>query len=461
MKTIYISDITLKKLVANREVSLLFREKSAIANCADALGAGVVELPPVKSVREDTIIYKTIAQNLRKATLAIPVGFTTKEVDVALECVKDAKAFRLQVELPVSTIQMEYTYHVKQSAMLEKIGELVSYAKTLCDDVEFCALDATRADADFLLSAVKTAQEKGASLVSVCDDAGVSTPNDIAVMVKAVKEAVSVPVYVQVSNRINMAVASAFSAIAAGADGLKAAMVGNDTLQVGEISDAMTVCGKQVDAALPLDTTKIHRSIDDMKTAIHHDSYENGEVSEKKKILLDSDCTLDSVAEAAALLGYELSDSDVGNVHKALKHVCEKKGAVGIKELEALIASTAMQAPSTYHFETYTTTSTNVSGSMSQVTLKCNDELMCGVSAGDGPIDSAFRAIEQCIGHHYELDDFQVQSVTEGKEALGSALVRLRNNGKLYSGNGTSTDIIAASIRAYINALNKIVFEEA
>ena len=160
------------------------------------------------------------------------------------------------------------------------------------------------------------------------------------------------------------------------------------------------------------------------------------------------------------MLGYELSDSDIGNVHKALKQVCDKKSAVGAKEFEALIAGYAMQAPSTYHFETYTTTSSNVSSSMSQITLKCNDEIICGVSNGDGPIDSAFRAIEQCIGHHYELDDFQVQSVTEGKEALGSALVRLRNNGKLYSGNGISTDIVAASIRAYINALNKIVFEE-
>ena len=461
MKTINISDITLKNLVAQRDVSLLFREKSAIANCADALGANVVELPPVTSVREDTIIYKTIAQNLQNAILAIPVGFTQEEVDVAFECVKDARAPRLQVALPVSTIQMEYTYHVKQSKMAEKITELVCYAKTLCNDVEFFALDATRADADFLLTAVKAAQEAGATLVSVCDDAGVSTPAQIGELVKAVKTVATVPVYVQVSNGVNMAVASAFEAIAMGADGLKAAMVGDDALLTGEISDAIAVCGKGVDATLSLDVTKIHRSIDDMKTAIHHDTYEAGQVSEKKKILLDSDCTLSDVADAAALLGYELSDSDIGNVHKALKHVCEKKGAVGVKELEALIASTAMQAPSTYHFETYTTTSTNVSTSMSQVTLKCNDEILCGVSAGDGPIDSAFRAIEQCIGHHYELDDFQVQSVTEGKEALGSALVRLRNNGKLYSGNGTSADIVAASIRAYINALNKIVFEEA
>jgi len=119
-----------------------------------------------------------------------------------------------------------------------------------------------------------------------------------------------------------------------------------------------------------------------------------------------------------------------------------------------------MQAPSTYHLESYTTNSSNLTSSMSQVTLKCNGEIMCGVSTGEGPIDSAFRAIENCVGYHYELDDFQVQSVTEGKEALGSALVRLRNNGKLYSGNGISADIVAASIRAYINALNKIVFEE-
>ena len=103
----------------------------------------------------------------------------------------------------------------------------------------------------------------------------------------------------------------------------------------------------------------------------------------------------------------------------------------------------------------------NLTSSMSQVTLRCGDEILRGVSTGDGPIDSVFRAIEQCIGHHYELDDFQIQAVTEGKEALGSALVRLRNNGKLYAGNGSSTDIVAASIRAYINALNKIVYEEA
>ncbi len=462
MKKIIISDITLKKISEDRAVSLLFREKSAIANCADKIGVDVIEIPAVKSPREDKIVYKTIAQNVQNAVFAIPVGFNSDDVAVAWECIKGAEKPRLQVELPVSTIQMEYTYHVKQAKMLEKITALIKEAKALCADVEFSALDATRADEDFLISAVKEAEANGANMVTICDDAGVSTPDDIAELVSKVKEAVNIPVYVQVSDRINMAVASAFSAIKSGADGIKCAMVGKNALLTGEISDAINACGTQIDAEIKLNNTKIHASIEDMLSSINHDEYEsNNAVSEKKKILLDTDSTVAQVAQAAAVLGYELSDSDIGNVYKSIKHICEKKGAVGYKEFEAIIASSAMQAPSTYHFETYTTTSSNASSSMSQVTLKCDDEIICGVSNGDGPIDSAFRAIEQCIGHHYELDDFQVQSVTEGKEALGSALVRLRNNGKLYSGNGISTDIIAASIRAYINALNKIVFEEA
>ena len=462
MRKIGVSDITLKRLSEDRAVSLLFREKSAIANCADQLGADTVELPAVKKAREDAIIYKTIAKNVQNAALAIPVGFSAEGVEEAWECIKEAKSPRLQIELPVSTIQMEYIYHVKQTKMLEAIGELTRKAKELTSDVEFSALDATRADLDFLISASLEAVANGATMITVCDNAGVSTPKSIGALVLALKKEISVPVYVQVSDKINMAVASAFEAIAAGAEGVKCAMAGKDALLAGELSDAVSVCGAEMGAEIKLNTTKVHTSIDEMLSSISREAYEPEKtVNDKKKMLLDSDSSVAEVSEAASLLGYELSEADLGSVYKALMQVCEKRGAVGAKEFEALIASSAMQAPSTYHFESYTTTSSNTSSSMSQVTLKRDGEIICGVSAGEGPIDSAFRAIEQCIGHHYELDDYQVQSVTEGKEALGSALVRLREGGKLYSGNGTSTDIVAASIRAYINALNKIVFEEA
>ena len=462
MKKISITDITFKKLAEDRNIELLFREKTAVAVCADALGVSAIELAPVKNKREDAIIYKTIAQKVKNAVLALPVGFDKEDVLTAWECINAAKNPRLQIEVPVSTVQMEYTYHIKSDKMLSKIGELVKTASELCSDVEFVARDATRADEEFLIAAVKEAENCGAGMITVCDDAGVMLPGEISALVSKVKAVVSVPVYLQASDRINLGVASAIAAISDGADGIKCAMAGKDVVLTGKLSDAINACSVQLGAETMLNNTKIHSSVDEMLSNISHDEYMvESEISEKKKILIDSDSTLSSVVQAVSVLGYDLSDKDCGNVYKELMNVCSKKGAVGAKELEAVIAGFAMQAPSTYHLESYTTSSSNLTGSMSQVVLKCDGELISGVSTGEGPIDSSFRAIEQCIGYHYELDDFQVQSVTEGKEALGSALVRLRNNGKLYSGNGTSTDIVAASIRAYVNALNKIVFEEA
>ena len=114
----------------------------------------------------------------------------------------------------------------------------------------------------------------------------------------------------------------------------------------------------------------------------------------------------------------------------------------------------------TYVLESYVINSGNVISATANITLKKNGETIRALANGDGPIDAAFLAVEQVIGHRYELDDFQIQAVTEGQEAMGSALVKLRSNGKLYSGKGLSTDIIGASIRAYINAINKIVYEE-
>ena len=121
----------------------------------------------------------------------------------------------------------------------------------------------------------------------------------------------------------------------------------------------------------------------------------------------------------------------------------------------------ADEVPPTYVLRSYIVNSGDRISPMAQVEIEKDGEVRHGVSIGNGPIDAAFLALEQIIGRHYELDDFQIQSVTEGTEAMGSALVKLRNDGKLYSGNGISTDIIGAGIRAYINAVNKIVFEEA
>ena len=163
---------------------------------------------------------------------------------------------------------------------------------------------------------------------------------------------------------------------------------------------------------------------------------------------------------AVQKLGYDLSEEDGAKVYEEFLRVAEKK-TVTSKELDAIVASVALQVPPTFRLIQYVINSGNIISASAHIKLEKNGENIEGVCLGDGPIDAAFRAIEQIVGHHYELDDFQIQSVTEGQEAMGSALVRLRNNGKVYAGNGISTDIIGASIRAYISALNKITYEEA
>ena len=454
MKKIFVSDFTLRQSAA-----VSFREKTGIAKCLDDLGVDAIELAAIKSVKEDTIVNRTIASAVKKASVCIPVGFSADEVEAAWNCVKDAVSPCLQVVVPTSTVQMEYTYHMKDAKMAAKVAELVSGAREKCERVELVALDASRAERDFLVSLCKGAEEAGACAVTLCDDAGVMAPKAFGEMIADVKAAVSIAVYACPSDAIYMAAASAIEAIAAGADGVKTTIADNKTLQVARFADVIRVLGNGMQAECGLDQTGIHRAVAAF-AAKGKAPAEYVPTEEKTAMLLDNDSTVTDIAKAVYALGYELSDEDIGRVYEEFKRVTVRRDSVSARELEAMIASAAMQVPSTYHVESYVCNSGNTIKSVASVSLSRDGVAYDGVSTGDGPIDASFMAIEQAIGHHYELDDFQIQSVTEGREALGSALVKLRSGGKLYSGNGLSTDIVGASIRAYINALNKIVYEE-
>ena len=159
-------------------------------------------------------------------------------------------------------------------------------------------------------------------------------------------------------------------------------------------------------------------------------------------------------------LGYILSSEDQEKVYQAFLSAAEKKGTVSLKELDALIAAEAMQVPPAYTVTQYVVNSGNGIGAFAHMKLDKRGETLEGLAGGDGVIDAAFLALEQAIGRHFELDNFQVQAITEGQKSMGETVVHLRSEGKLYAGRGISTDIVGASIMAYVNALNKIVFEE-
>jgi len=240
--------------------------------------------------------------------------------------------------------------------------------------------------------------------------------------------------------------------------------VGGNGIPLETFSDMVRNCGDRYGFASSVRFTELHRIVGQINWIAENAKNEKAVKSvvsaDKGDLYLDAADDRDAVAAAVLKLGYDLGEEDSGKVYEEFQRVAAKK-KVGAKELEAIVASVALQCPATYVLENYVINNGNIIASSAQITLLKGETRMQGVCIGDGPVDAAFRAIEQIIGHHYELDDFQIQAVTEGKEAMGSALVRLRSEGKLYSGNGISTDIIGAAIRAYLGAVNKIVYEEA
>lgn len=456
MKNIFVSDITLRAF-EKQDTHLTFREKLSIAEKLDNALFDAIELPQLANTKESEIIYRTIATSLNNAMVCIPVGDNAESLDFAVKSVEKAKKVCLQVIMPVSTVQMEYFYHLKASAMQEKIANLIKLSKEKCENVEFVANDAFRAEQGFVETLAKVAFENGATAITICDDEGVAFPEDYENIVKSIKSVCDIKVYVQTSNAIQMAAACAVRAIKAGADGVKTACCSN-CLESAVYADIIRARKYDLGVDSNVDVTNIKTisaSICDIKDGQAQTTNESAKTG-----FVSNVANMKEVADMIKQLGYELSDSDVGNVFEEFKKLTAKKEMIDTKELEAIIASTAMQVPSTYHLINYVVNSGNIIPATANVTLEKDGEKFTGVSTGDGPIDAAFHAIEQVIGHHYELDDFQVHAVTKGRGAVGSSIIRLRANGKLYPGNGASTDIVGACIRAYINALNKIVHEE-
>ena len=454
MKNIFVSDITLK-VVNEQDLSLMFREKLAVAELIDASGVNAIELPALTNSKENEIIYRTISSTIKNAMVKIPVGDSKESLEKAIECVKGAKSVCLQVVMPLSTTQMEYFHHLKAPAMQAKIVELVSLAKGNGYQVEFVAKDAFRAEQGFVESLAKSVFDAGAFAITLCDDAGQSFPEDYKAIIENIKAVCDIEVYVQPSNALSLASACAVESIKAGANGVKTSAIGN-YLSTEIISKVLNAKKYQLNVDCCVDVTNVNTIVSKINGISKVE-----DIVEEKVVLgkFNADATASQIASAIKQLGYELSDADVGKVFDEFKKLATQKGAIDAKELEAVIASNAMQVPSTFHLVNYVVNSSNVIPATANVTLEKDGEKFTGVSTGDGPIDAAFHAIEQIIGHHYELDDFQVHAVTKGREAVGSSIIRLRADGKLYPGNGASTDIVGACIRAYINALNKIVYK--
>ena len=467
MNQIRISDVTMKQTGA--DISLSFKEKIELSKLLDKLGVSVIELEPISQPRIDSLRIKSVAAAVKDSIIAVPVALNEESVRITWNALKEAKKASLQVCAPVSPVQMEYLFHKKPDAMLASIRSTIESCCALCEDVEFVADDATRSDVSFLYDAVRTANSAGAKTVTGCDTAGSMLPNEIPAFIRelyaGVPELKEVCLGVSCSDNLSMADSCAIAAVRYGAGEIKAAAYRLNMVSLPNVAKVLSAKGEFYNATCSVRTTVMKRITGQIawmcQTGRSKNSpFDNGVQEDDGGIYLTSHDDLSAVMKVASRLGYDLSEEDGAKVYEAFRAIADKKEKGGAKELDAIVAAAAMQVPPTYVLDSYVVTSGNTISATAHLKLHKLDKVIEGVSIGDGAIDAAFLAIEQITGQHYELDDFQIQAVTEGREAMGQTVVKLRSGGKVYSGRGISTDIVGAGIRAYINALNKIVYEE-
>ena len=464
MKKIRISDVTMKQAL-----SLSFREKIEMSKLLDKLGVDLIELEPITQPKIDSLRIKSVAGAVKQSAIAVPVALSSESVTMTWNALREAKHPRLQVCAPVSPVQMEYLFHKKPDAMVAAVRQTIADCLALCPDVEFVADDATRSDRAFLYEIIAAAIDAGVKTVTVCDTAGAMLPNEFTAFLRelyvGVPRLCDVCLGISCADDLSMADSCAFAAIRYGAGEIKASAYRRNTVSLPNVAKVLSAKGDVYNACCSLRTTSMKRITDQIAWMCRTDRsetspFDNGVRDDGDGVYLTAHDDLTAVLKVAASLGYDLSDEDGAQVYAAFRAIAAKRDKVSARELDAIVASAAMQVPPAYTLESFVVTAGNTISATAHVRLVRDGKTLSGVSLGDGPIDAAFLAIEQITGHHYELDDFQIQSVTEGREAMGQTVVKLRSSGKVYSGRGISTDIVGSGIAAYLSALNKIVYEE-
>ena len=469
MREIRVSDITMREAAASKQLSLSFKEKLEIVKVLDRIGVDPIEVEGIESSKVDSLRIKSIASLVKNSTLAVPVKMDDESIDAVWSAAKGAKSVRLQVEAAVSPSTMEYIQRKKANTLVADAAAAVAKCAELTGDVEFVAIDATRTDVAFLAEVIEAVVAAGAKTVTVCDAAGSMLPEEfgqfIAQLIEVAPQLKGIELGISWSNNLNMADACAVAGVMAGATLVKATSYPMGVVALDNVARILGVKSDALDAQCKVRVTELKRAMGQIARLCCEDRSKGavftGSVTEAaESFVLTASDDQATVMRYVERLGYSLSDEDAAAVFEAFKKIAANKERVGATELDAIVASAALQVPPTYVLEGYVINSGLSFKATSHISLRKNGELVEAVSLGDGPIDSSFKSIESVVGKHYELDDFRIQAVTEGREAVGESIVKLIADGKVYSGRGISTDIVESSIRAYINALNKIAYEE-
>jgi len=499
MDKVTIFDTTLRDGEQAAGGSLNIQEKLEIARQLERLGVDIIEAGfPVTSPGDFEAI-RLIAKEVRTPVICVLTHAVVEAVDQSWKAVQEAEHPRIHIVLSSSDIHLFYQLKKSRQEILEMSCETVTRARNYCDDVEFSAMDASRTDPEYIHQILKAVIDAGATTVNIPDTVGYATPDEFGDLIDGVfknvpniKQAV---VSVHCHNDLGLAVANSLEALKRGARQVEGTVngigerAGNASLE--EIIMAIKTRQNFFDLTTNIDTTQIYKTsrlvseltgftIQPNKAIIGANAFRHSsglhidgvikmpgtfEIMDPKSVGIPSSSLVlgktsgrHAFTERLAELGYSLSEEDFNRAFAAFKEMADKKKDITDKDIESIVAHELRTVAEVYHLDRIQVTCGDRGIPTAAVRLITPDgQVLADAALGTGPVDAVYQAINRLVGVSNELTEFTVKSVTEGIDAIGEVLIRIESEGVTYTGRGADTDIIVASGKAYINALNRLL----
>jgi 2-isopropylmalate synthase len=493
-----IFDTTLRDGEQSPGCSMNLEEKLRVATALEAMGIDIIEAGFPIASNGDFEAVSQVARQVKNSTVAGLSRANRKDIDRAWEALKHAARPRIHNFISTSPLHMKYKLQLEPDAVHDRMVEAVSYARNLCDDVEWSPEDGTRTEHDFLCRCVESAIKAGAGTINIPDTVGYTTPEEFYDLIAMLKNRVpnidKAIISVHCHNDLGLAVANSLAAVRAGARQVECTIngigerAGNAAME--EIVMALKVRAdimpyftdvvtEQITPASHLVSTITGFQVQPNKAivganAFAHESgiHQDGMLKHagtyeimtpesvglnRSTLVMGKHSGRHAFKAKLAELGYALGDNELQDAFQRFKDLADKKKDVYDEDIVALVDDQMLHANDRIQFVSLQVIAGSKGPQSADLELTVDGESKSTRSTGDGPVDATFNAIKTLFPHEAHLQLYQVHAVTGGTDAQAQVTVRLEEGGKTVNGQGADTDTLVASAKAYIHALNKLL----
>jgi len=503
MEKVIIFDTTLRDGESAAGASLNLQEKLEIAKQLDKLGVDVIEAGFPVTSPGDFEAVSLIAKEVRTPVICVLTHANLKAVDQSWEAVKEAEHPRIHIVLSSSDIHLFYVLRKSRDEILQMSCDTVARARKYCHDVEFSVMDASRTEPEYIYQVLQAVIEAGATTVNIPDTVGYAMPEQFGAVIEGVFKKVPnidrAIVSVHCHNDLGLAVANSLEALRRGARQVEGTIngigerAGNASLE--EIVMALKTRRDFFDLTTSIDTTQIYNTsrlvseltgftVQPNKAIVGANAFRHSaglhvdgvikmpgtfEIMDPKSVGIPSSSLVlgktsgrHAFRERLAELGYSLSEENFDRAFQGFKRLADKKREITDRDIESLIAEELRTITEVYHLDHVEVSCGDHSLPTATVRLIGPEgQSLADAALGTGPVDAVYKAINRIVRIPNKLTEFTVKSVSEGIDAIGEVLIRIESEGVNYTGRGASTDIIVASAKAYMNALNRLLASKA